>query len=247
MKPNNVKLTGFLVTALAAGAIAHGLYTRFSPPTTEQEFADGAGKSLSRPVEEKDATPFSSVQQISSDEQLRKDMDTLVRQVATLSQSMASLQGQVQSLIAASEPAVKEEKVVRLDNSGEDLQPESPVKWATSRYSSEVRDDEWAASAETVIGAEFAANPDVSGVSLDMVDCRTSLCRVVWQYPKDATNEETFILENEMLAAMNRAGFNASSQSSLDGGMHEGYFWYNPPPPQNTPGEIGSSGPSKGL
>jgi hypothetical protein len=51
----------------------------------------------------------------------------------------------------------------------------------------------------------------------------------MWQYAEDATGEDLFVMENEILALLNRVGFTSSSQTTLADGSTEGYFWQTPP------------------
>lgn len=233
MKNNIVAIAGLLVAVLAAGAILHGLYERLSSASTDQKSSVSVAKELSRPADETLSPPPSS--------ERGRDMETLIQQVSIMSQNMNTLQEQINVLSARlnAEVTGKKEEKETIDSSieQENSRDESPIEPPNMRYSNETRDDQWASPTEAAIAAEFTTNPEVAGVTIDTIDCRSSLCRLVWQYKPDMTGEEAFATENEMLAAMNRAGFNASSQSTLGGGSNEGFFWYNPPPPQeNLPG-----------
>ncbi len=233
MKKNIVTITGLLIAVLAASAIFHSLYVRIS---TSKEPAYKAARELSHPTDVKHSTPSSYERD--------RNMESLIQQVSIISQNMNTIQDQINVLFARidAEGTSEEEGKETIDSSiaKENPQEKSPVEPPSIRYTNETRDDQWASPAEAAIATELTTNPLVAGVAIDTIDCRTSTCRVVWQYQPDMTSEEAFATENEMVTAMNRAGFNASSQATLGGGSTEGIFWYTPPP-EVAPGSSSSS------
>lgn len=164
------------------------------------------------------------------EQKLSNEIEGLREKVSNLSDNLVMLHNQVQllahALEAGKEQFVETEAVSSVSDS---VSEPSNLSDISDRYNSELRDESWALLAEKSIVDEFSYNQNVDGVFIETVDCRNSLCHVSWQYPDDITNENAFILENELLFAMEKAGFNSSSQKSIGGKLMEGYFWYQAP------------------
>ena len=166
---------------------------------------------------------------------LRDDIKQLNKTVQSLAKEMAQLQNRVQSLsetVSTREAGVKSNtQESGLATFSQDTNESvNTIDEMDAIYQEEVRDNAWASEVESTVVQELANNTNVAGVVLSNVECRSSVCRLNWQYPEGVSNEESFVLENEFLFAMNEAGFNSSSQGISGDGERVGYFWYQPPP-----------------
>jgi hypothetical protein len=94
------------------------------------------------------------------------------------------------------------------------------------RYSQETRNDEWAFAVEAAIQLAFNNVPELANVRIGELDCRTTMCHLTWEFAEGLTSEESFILENELVAAMGAAGLSQGTQ--IDNGNEiEGFFLRN--------------------
>lgn len=221
-----------LMAFLTAGAL---LYTRLFPSRPGPELAgeQGGTSAPAKAGEERLAPAVGGAASGRADEQLRRDVDQLTRQIALLAKNMDALQHQLNAP-ARTGPVEGKDFVEEEagDEADESAPREKPAEQISSRYLGEERDEAWAAAAEKAISTEFMTNPEVDGVAISDIECRKSTCRIAWQFPAGMTNEEAFVMENEFLKALAMAGFNASSQGASDGnGATEGYFWQHTPVP----------------
>lgn len=245
----------FLVIFVLSGALLNQLINKVtSDNPAQQTLSDtgSGGTSNANPAlgVEKDARMAGWKD---SEEKLQKDIENLTNQVASLTGHLANLQGEIKSLIAKQDSL--KEKTVDLANNDQDgsinsspkeVNHEPVFNGQAERFDEEVRDDAWASTFEREIVEQFRTNPEVDRMGILNVECRESLCRMSWQFPGNMTNEEVFNMENQLLVAMSKVGFNASSQNSLGGGVTEGVFWYNPPPDNIAAGQAANPSPPPG-
>ena len=154
--------------------------------------------------------------------QLQGQITSLQQTVSRLDQKMVQLAAWQQT---ASNPS--QDTTLQFQSSVEDDDGPSTAERAQElleSYSQEERADEWAVGVETAVHTVFNTLPELTNVYIDEVDCRTTVCRLTWDLAVGLSSEEYFILENEILAAIGKAGLN---QGSLVGGgnKNEGYFF----------------------
>jgi hypothetical protein len=110
-------------------------------------------------------------------------------------------------------------------------QPQSPSVADLSdelwdRYSRETRADKWAFDVEAAIQSTFNNLPELANVRIGELNCRTTMCRLTWEFAEGLSSEEKFILENELVAALGAAGLTQGTQIG-SGNEIEGYFFPN--------------------
>lgn len=162
---------------------------------------------------------------------LRANVEQLASQVAELRRGLDALELQVaaigsvpQNFSAAASPGPQPGEMKSKEKRV------NPGKQIKTRHEEEIRSEQWAARMETAVQAEFANNPAVAGVQIGGLDCRTTLCRLTWQFPEGLSNENAFILENEFMFALGRAGLNSGRPIRGTTGSKEGIFWHQEAP-----------------
>ena len=155
-------------------------------------------------------------------------METLKEQVSFLAQDFDILKNQIKGLSSTISFGEEEkEEAISSRVGAKSSNQENRVDLDT-QYNNEIRDEEWASTIEHDIVQGLTANELFAGVSINEIDCRSSLCRFNWEYPTGLSNYDAFVMENEMLVVLSKVGLNASSQI----GNGESIFWHQPSPPK---------------
>jgi hypothetical protein len=173
-------------------------------------------------------------------------IDPLLRRLSALQEEVTRLNGRMDLLAAWQQAAAgspgggpapsppdiptPEEKRVKAPYPS----PAERAQELWERYSQEERSEAWAFGVEAAIQSAFSTIPELANVRIGELDCRTSMCRLTWEFAEDLNSEDYFILENEMVAALGAAGLSQGSQIGT-GNEIEGYFFRKEPPSEPPP------------
>ncbi len=170
-------------------------------------------------------------------------IDPLLRRLSALQEEVTRLNGRMDLLAAWQQAAVgggsaqSPPDIQTPDETGVKAPSPSPAERAQElwdEYNQEERAEAWAFGVEAAIQSAFSTVPELANVRIGELDCRTSMCRLTWEFAEDLSSEDYFILENEMVAALGAAGLSQGSQ--IGTGSHiEGYFFRKEPPSEPPP------------